>query len=210
MSIKLAYNQWAEQYDTNTNLTRDLEASALREVLTPFHYNSILEIGCGTGKNTVWLAEKASQLVSVDFSEEMLARAKEKIIASHVRFVQADINQPWDFVQQAADLVSFSLVLEHIADLEAVFEKTAAVLKPGGLVYIGELHPFKQYSGSKARFETSEGTQVVECYTHHLSDFTNAAAKAGLKIELIRELFDDEKREGLPRLLVLMLKKQTG
>ncbi len=42
-------------------------------------------------------------------------------------------------------------------------------------MYIGELHPFKQYAGSKARFNTEAGEQVVNCYNHHITDFTDAA-----------------------------------
>jgi ubiquinone/menaquinone biosynthesis C-methylase UbiE len=92
-SIKKAYNSWATQYDTNQNKTRDLEAISLREILSNVYLDTCLEIGCGTGKNTVWLAEKANQLLSVDFSEEMLAKAKEKINSPKVQFAQADITQ---------------------------------------------------------------------------------------------------------------------
>lgn len=207
MGIQQAYNQWAEQYDSNNNPTRDLEARALRQTLGSLPVKSGLEIGCGTGKNSVWLAEKLERLVSVDFSEEMLAKAKEKVSAPHVQFLQADILQPWNFVKEKTELVSFSLVLEHIKDLDPVFRETANALGPGGYVYIGELHPFKQYAGSKARFETAEGVQVVECHTHHISEFIECAGRYGLKLELLKEYFDEEKEIRLPRLLVLLFKK---
>jgi ubiquinone/menaquinone biosynthesis C-methylase UbiE len=45
-----SYNRWASQYDTNTNRTRDLEATALRELLSAARPERILEMGCGTGK----------------------------------------------------------------------------------------------------------------------------------------------------------------
>jgi hypothetical protein len=59
METKQAYNLWASQYDTDNNKTRDLEAQALRISLAGIPFNNCLEIGCGTGKNTVWLMEKA-------------------------------------------------------------------------------------------------------------------------------------------------------
>lgn len=207
MNVQNAYNQWAEQYDTNLNKTRDMEALVLRETLGHLVFNSCLEIGCGTGKNTVWLQTKAQQVVAVDFSEEMLSKAKEKISAPHVQFVQADIYQPWTFAHQSFDLVCFSLVLEHIEDLGAIFQKAAASLSTGGYVYIAELHPFKQYSGSKARFDTSAGTQVVTCFTHHLSDFTNAAKEYGLELIQLKEYFDDQNRSQIPRILQLLFRK---
>jgi ubiquinone/menaquinone biosynthesis C-methylase UbiE len=206
MNVKEAYNNWAAQYDTNLNKTRDLEARSLRSMLAGIAFGSCLEIGCGTGKNTVWLIEKAKQVTAVDLSEEMLAKAREKINSPRVNFIQADITKPWHFINSLYDLVTFSLVLEHIENLSAVFEKTAAALRSGGHLYIGELHPFKQYTGSKARFETEQGVQVVTCYNHHVSEFVQSARQHGLMIVDIKEFFDEDQQE-IPRILSLILKK---
>ena len=157
MDVRQAYNIWAEQYDTNTNKTRDLEAIALRDNLARIHFDTCLEIGCGIGKNTEWLITRAKELVAVDLSEEMLLRARSKINSGKVEFLQADINQPWTFAIKKFDIVSFSLVLEHIKNLDTVFKQAANSVLPGGYLYIGELHPFKQYTGTKARFDTEEG-----------------------------------------------------
>ncbi|EMR03236.1 Methyltransferase domain protein [Cesiribacter andamanensis AMV16] len=138
----------------------------------------------------------------------MLQKAKEKISAPNVHFFQADISEEWGFARQGGyDLVSVSLVLEHLPALEPVFQKAAAALQPGGRLYVGELHPFKQYSGSKARFDAAEGTQVLSCFTHHVSDFTEAARQAGLELLVLREYFDQEDRAGLPRILALLFRK---
>ena len=206
MNVKEAYNNWAAQYDTNINRTRDLEGKSLRSMLADIAFDSCLEIGCGTGKNTVWLMGKAKQVTAVDLSEEMLAKARQKINSPAVNFIQADITKPWHFIHSSYDLVTFSLVLEHIEDLSAVFEKTAAALRSGGHLYIGELHPFKQYTGSKARFETEQGVQEVTCYNHHISEFVQSARQHGLMIVDIKEFFDEDQRE-IPRILSLILEK---
>jgi len=206
--VQQAYNSWATQYDTNENKTRDLEARSLRETLAPLSFTHCLEIGCGTGKNTVWLMEKAATVTAVDLSDEMLAKAKEKITAAHVQFVQADITQPWTFAAKQYDLVGFSLVLEHIELLSPIMKKVADVLTTGGYLYISELHPFKQYNGSKARFETEAGTQVVTCFNHHVSDFTDVATANGLELITLKEYFDDDDRNNIPRLLTLLFQKK--
>lgn len=206
MNVEHAYNSWAEQYDTNSNKTRDLEAISLREMIAPIAFDDCLEIGCGTGKNTVTLLSKAKHITAVDLSEEMLSKAKEKIVSSNVEFVQADITKEWTFVKRQYDFVTFSLVLEHIEDLNSIFKKVSESLKPGGYVYVGELHPFKQYMGSKARFETEKGLHVVECYTHHLSEFLHAAKNNGLSLTDMKEYFDDD--QNTPRILTLLLYKK--
>jgi 2-polyprenyl-3-methyl-5-hydroxy-6-metoxy-1,4-benzoquinol methylase len=209
MDVKQAYNSWAQQYDTNANPTRDLEGIALRTTLNEIPCQSVLEIGCGTGKNTEWLATKASHVTAVDLSEEMLALARQKVQSAHVVFKPADITQPWHFANGLYDLISFSLVLEHIENLYFIFEQAALHAVPGGHLYIGELHPFKQYTGSKARFETEGGTQVVPCFNHNMSDFTGAAKKHGFALAAINEYFDNNDRTLLPRILTLLFKKSS-
>ncbi len=208
MNVHDAYNSWAEQYDTNNNKTRDLEAIALRTTLNDIPFHNCLEIGCGTGKNTQWLALKAKELVAIDFSAEMLMKAKEKITASHVEFIQADITEHWNFSNKQFDLITFSLVLEHIEHLPAIFAKAADTIAPNGWLYIGELHPFKQYSGSKARFATAQGEHIVTCYNHHISDFTNAAKENNFDIIEIHEYFDDDDKSTIPRILTMLFQKK--
>ena len=209
MDTRQAYNTWAQQYDTNINKTRDLEGQSLRNTLSKISFDSCLEIGCGTGKNTTWLIEKAKQVTAIDLSEEMLARAREKVISDRVQFKQADITARWTFSDTLYDLVSFSLVLEHIENLDHIFSEAARLLQPGGYIYVGELHPFKQYSGSKARFETPNGVQVVECFNHNISDFLSAAKKHRIGLVEIDEYFDDDKKTEIPRILTLLLQKTS-
>ena len=207
MDISQAYNSWAQQYDTNSNKTRDLEALALVDNLSDIHFGSCLEIGCGTGKNTEWLITKSKKILAVDLSEEMLNKAQAKIRSEKVTFLQADLLKPWEFVTQKYDLLVFSLVLEHIENLGLVFEKASNSVMTGGYVYIGELHPYKQYTGTKARFETAEGMKIVTCFNHHLSDFVKPAKTYGFEIATLKEYFDDQDNDTIPRILTILLRK---
>src|SRR5689334_10975526 len=95
MSIQDAYNEWSEIYDSNQNLTRDLDGQVTHETLGSQHFDSILEIGCGTGKNTVVLAQIGSRVHALDFSQGMIEKAKEKVKAENVRYEVADITKRW-------------------------------------------------------------------------------------------------------------------
>ena len=207
MHIGEAYNSWSAQYDTNDNKTRDLEALALKKLLSGKAYKHCLEVACGTGKNTQWLLTICDQITAIDFSEGMLEIAKNKIHSDKVNFIEADITKDWTFAKDTYDLVTFSLMLEHIEDLHAVFQKLSIVTATGSHVYIGELHPFKQYAGSKARFETESGTQVVTCFNHHVTDFIQAANASGFQLIQLQEQFDEGDRSQLPRILNLLFEK---
>jgi ubiquinone/menaquinone biosynthesis C-methylase UbiE len=208
MDVKQAYNTWSDQYDTNSNKTRDLEAISLRKTLSTIQFDNCLEIGCGTGKNTEWLISTAKEVLAVDLSDEMLAKAKKKITSDNVQFILADITNNWTFVNKQYDLITFSLVLEHIENLDDIFKKVSTATSPKGFVYVGELHPFKQYTGTKARFETEAGQQIVTCFNHNISDFTSAAKNNGFEIMDIEEYFDDSDRTTIPRILTLLLRKK--
>lgn len=206
-NVKDSYDSWANQYDTNFNKTRDLESICLQKILSGRNFHSVLEVGCGTGKNTAWLQERSMYLLGVDLSEEMLKKAKEKIKSPKVEFKLADINNGWTFTDKLFDLVSFSLVLEHISNLDFVFTEASNHLNPGGFIYLGELHPFKQYTGSKARFDTATGTQVVECYNHSISEFIQAGYLNNLQLVDLQEHFDEDDQNSIPRILTMLFQK---
>lgn len=208
MDLQKAYDTWAAQYDNDSNKTRDLEAVALRKILSDVTFQSCLEIGCGTGKNTEWFLTKAKNLVAIDLSAEMINKAKEKIGTDHVKFLHADITKEWTFIQNKYDLISFSLILEHIENLDPIFYNASQALNPGGYVYIGELHPYKQYMGTKATFENEGGMNILTCFNHHLSDFTNAAESNGLELLKIYEFFDEIDEKEIPRILSLIFRKK--
>ena len=207
MNVQQAYNVWADNYDTVVNKTRDLEGRALRTVLSENYYDTALEIGCGTGKNTEWLLKKAKNLVAADFSEEMLMKAKEKITAPNVVFHPMDMRQKWAFENDTFDLITCSLALEHIENIGFVFQEVQRVLKPNGHFYFGEFHPFKQYQGSKARFDTENGVFELECFVHHVSDFFQAGIQNGLICVDTKEWFDDDDITTIPRILTMFFEK---
>ena len=209
MSVQAAYKKWSEVYDTNENKTRDLEGKALQATLSKIKFDKVLEFGCGTGKNTVWFQHHANHITAVDFSETMVAIATEKVKSINTHFVIADINEPWDFTNKKYDLVTYSLVLEHIANIDAVFEKITQITNKLAYVYIGELHPFKQYAGSKARFTTEAGEQIVTCFTHNISDFLHAANKYDFELKVLEEWFDDDDKTTIPRILTLLFQKKS-
>lgn len=210
MSIKEAYNAWAKQYDVNQNKTRDLDGKVTAETLQAYQFKTVLELGCGTGKNTAYLLTKAERVIGLDFSDEMLRIAKEKIADSRVVFHKADLNESWAIENEFADLITCSLTLEHIDDLRHIFNQANQKLKGEGLFFISELHPFKQYLGSKARFEKEEnGVIELEVFVHHISDYINAAMINDFELLELKECFDEAVEKDIPRLIAFVFRKKS-
>ncbi|HEX8289154.1 MAG TPA: methyltransferase domain-containing protein [Pyrinomonadaceae bacterium] len=209
MNNQQAYNTWSATYDSMQNKTRDIEAKALRASLSFIENLDILEIGCGTGKNTEWLISRANHLVGADFSAKMLAKAKEKITAENVEFKHLDLREKWDFAEKSFDLIVCSLALEHIENIDFVFGEANKVLRENGLFYIGELHPFKQYMGSKAKFDNGSGVFELECFIHNISEFFEAGRKNNFECVELKEWFDDAGKTSVPRLLTMIYEKKN-
>lgn len=205
MSIKNAYNSWAENYDEVENKTRDLEEFVVRKILIS-NYNHVLELGCGTGKNTVWLSQQAKQLTGLDFSEEILIQAKQKVSSKKVTFKKLNLLNDWSIEKESVDLITCSLVLEHFKDLDQIFNRAFKSLINNGEFYLCELHPFKQYSGGKARFIKEDKLEALETYIHNISDYMEAAERSGFKLKQLKEWYDDNKTN-IPRLISFIFVK---
>jgi ubiquinone/menaquinone biosynthesis C-methylase UbiE len=208
MDIQNAYDEWSGMYDEDENRTRDLDREVVRSHLGSLHFDTILEIGCGTGKNTSFLTQIGQSVQAVDFSQGMIARAREKVRAENVRFSLMDITRPWEFEDKSFDLIVCNLVLEHIQALPPVFSEAARTLRPGGNFFINELHPFRQYEGMKARFYRSDEKVEVDAFVHHSSDFLQAAEDNSLALVHLGEYWHETDQDKPPRILSLYFERR--
>jgi ubiquinone/menaquinone biosynthesis C-methylase UbiE len=185
--VRAAYEEWAVNYDSDENATRDLDAIVLRSASLPLDGASVVEIGAGTGKNTAYLAAHAKRVLALDLSPAMLARACERVAAGHVRFVEHDITRPWPALDRQIDIVVGNLVLEHVPDLRPVFAEARRVLKPGGVMFLCELHPCRQLRGGQARFESGGRSMLIEAYPHTVAEYVNTALGQGFEVVRLSE-----------------------
>ena len=207
MKIRDAYNHWSATYDADLNLTRDLDHTVTADTLANLAFEAILEVGCGTGKNTTLLSQMGKKILALDFSQGMLKRAKEKLASTGVFFCAADVRDRWPCRSVSMGLVTCNLVLEHIEDLSPVFSEAYRILIKGGLLFVSELHPYRQYQGKKARFEGGGGTIEINAFVHNLSDFFDIAQGCGFTLLKFRECWRDEDAGQPPRLATFIFQK---
>jgi ubiquinone/menaquinone biosynthesis C-methylase UbiE len=212
--IAAAYNDWAETYDVVQNLTRDLAAEALRHVKLNLAGRRVIEVGCGTGRNTEWIAQTGPKnILALDFSEAMLAKARSRVNDPRVRFVQHDIRTPWPIENASADVVIAMLILEHVDNMAPVFAEAARVLATGGQFFLCELHPMRQLSGGQAQFSNAKTgeRQLVTAFIHDVSDYVNIGLSSGFELRQMGEWRDAEApADSQPRILSLVFRLCDG
>lgn len=207
MSVQAAYDNWSATYDADENLTRDLDQTVTRETLMGLRCKSVVEIGCGTGKNTLLLSQIALEVYAIDFSAYMIEKAKEKVRSANVVFITQDITKQWTCRNESADLITCNLVLEHIEDLSFIFSQAVRVLVKGGYFFICELHPFRQYQGTQANFQRNQEVIKIPAFMHHISDFFYAGKNHGFMLEDFREWWHEQDQNKPPRLASFLFRK---
>ena len=199
------YNNWAYQYDNNFNPIRDLDKIITKKSLVNLNFSYVLELGCGTGKNTEWLITRANKLVGLDFSKNMLDIARKKITSQKATFINADLNKEWAISDNSFDLATINLTLEHIKILDHIFSSLFMKLTRGGKCFVSEIHPKKQLTGSKARFEINGTKIVLDVFQHSEEDYIRSAKKAGFNLLAKRDWYDNE--NDIPILISFLFEK---
>ena len=183
----IGYDQWAAIYDRDANPLPALEEPLVKELLGDVRGHYILDLGCGTGRHSVWMSAAGARVSAIDFSSGMLAQARGK--ARDVRFQAHDLSQPLPFGEKSFDRVLSALVVDHIKHLDKLFSEMHRVCRPAGNVVVSGMHPAMLLRGVQARFRLPETDREIRVasYPHQMSDYVMAAARAGFALNHFSE-----------------------
>jgi malonyl-CoA O-methyltransferase len=154
----------------------------------------VVDLGCGTGRHTARLAEAGARVTALDFSESMLAVARQKPQCVGVKFIVHDLNLPLPLDNGSCDRVVCGLVLEHLRDVPEFFREMRRIGSDDGAAIVSVMHPAMWLAGVQARFtEPASGNKVlVASERHTISEYVMAALGADWRIDHISEHAVDE------------------
>jgi SAM-dependent methyltransferase len=177
---------------------------------------SLLHLQCHFGLDTLSWARLGARVTGVDFSEKAitLARSLSRELGIEAQFICADVYDLPRVLEEQFDIVYTSGgVLCWLKDLGAWAGIIARHLKPGGIFYLRDSHPFLNVFDNER--ETTELTVRYSYFhktapmrwrpngsyadpsakvqnpsfewTHSLGDIVNSLTAAGLRIEFLHE-----------------------
>ena len=91
--------------------------------------DKILEIGCGSGRDLIFLTKKGYDIEGIDISKEALKKIKEKI-----KIKQGNAEN-LDFLDNSFDVI-YSIFTLQFTDLEKSAKEIKRVLKKGGIAFL--------------------------------------------------------------------------
>ncbi|MHA2024388.1 MAG: class I SAM-dependent methyltransferase [Candidatus Thorarchaeota archaeon] len=204
------------------------------EELPDLSGKKLLHLQCHFGMDTLSLARLGAEVTGVDFSSEAidLAKALNKSAGLDAKFICANVYDIPEVLNEKFDIVFTSGgVIMWLPDLEKWAEVISSSLKPGGMFYIREFHPFSYifddrdevkdlrvhypYFQGKAPMEfeddgtyaSDEKTGKMKTYewNHPISVILNSLIRSGLRIDHFNE-FPVTGYKALP----FMIEKEKG
>lgn len=151
-AVKSSYARWAPIYDRTFGAATTVGRKRAVEHINA-RSGEVLEVGIGTGLS---LEHYDPNLIvtGIDFSEEMLAKAREKVERlhlTHVKTLRQMDARTLDFPDASFDTVAAMHVLSVVPEPESVMREIARVCKPGGQVVI--TNHFARRQGVLSRLE---------------------------------------------------------
>ena len=159
MSTLDYYNHNAEQfYDSTVKV-------AMESIYAPFlrylpEHGSILDLGCGSGRDTLAFLQKAYQVEAIDYSESLVKKAQELtgLPVRHQSFYELDEENKYDGVWACASLLHCER-----QKLPEVLSRILRTLKAGGVLYMS----FK-YGSTDREKDGRNFTDLNEHQAHEL------------------------------------------
>ncbi|HEX2034836.1 MAG TPA: class I SAM-dependent methyltransferase [Chloroflexota bacterium] len=122
---------FAEQYDASRPRTPEVLAELLCQYARVARPRLVVDLGCGTGLSTAVWVERAAAVVGVEQEPAMLALARRRLDAPHVRLQQGSA-QDTGVASGAAEVVTCVQAF-HWMEPHTTLAEVARILRPGGV-----------------------------------------------------------------------------
>ncbi|WP_018984843.1 methyltransferase domain-containing protein [Salinimonas chungwhensis] len=171
------FSHAATQYDDIAHIQQRIASHAMQ--LLPLSSGHLLDVGCGTGKNTAQLDKMGFTAQGIDIAPGMVQVAQERY--PELVFSVGDA-QHLPFCDASFDCIFSSMALQWCSNSDTVMDQINRVLVPGGTAALSIMvdGSFTQLNQSRQRCGLAVTTNLMASFT----EWVNAAHKAGFTVRL--------------------------
>jgi SAM-dependent methyltransferase len=180
LSTAAAYQLWAPHYDTDPNPLLALEERIVRALVPDVESQTVVDVGCGTGRSMLRYCERGAVTFGVDPCLEMLVEAQRKTGIGRGLVLAEASHLP--FANEIADLTLCSFALSYFQDLTGSLNELWRITKPTGRIIISDLHPEATARGWTRSFRVGTKTYEIAHRVDRDEHILSACRTAGLEI----------------------------
>jgi len=165
-------------YQTPTKLRKRVD-EVVKQSSQNECFNTLADLGCGTGLSGVAFKSLAKNMVGVDLSLEMIAKAEKRgcYKSLHVGDIESILTSPISTGEETFDMIIACDVFVYIGDLQSVFESVAKCLNPS--------HGLFAFSTELLEEDTKDNGYVLQTtarFSHKQSYIKSLSEQCGFKV----------------------------
>ncbi len=123
-----------------SSLNDYVEFPAMKKLLPTVKGKKVLDVGCGTGEMSIYLAKKGAQVSAVEASAEMLVYCTQHKNIKYYNVTAENMS----FKKEYFDIIISELIIDHLKNIKKVLKKLHYSLKKKGELLISIPHPFRK------------------------------------------------------------------
>jgi putative AdoMet-dependent methyltransferase len=173
--MKEHFNEWAKTYDRSVlDPKNEFPFDGYLRVLdfiqayvkSNINGKKVLDVGIGTGLLTQKLYELGADIYGLDFSEQMISKAKEKMPNSRLTVCDISLELPRNILRQKFDCIISAYTFHHFDDARkvAIIATLKNVLNKNGLILIGDVSFLSSNEFNHAKNEHADKWDNSEYY----------------------------------------------
>ena len=211
--------QMSSRPDASNEFHREVVRPKVTELLSPNPADYILDIACGNGNYSSYLAQRGASIVAFDYSKKMieLAKRRQSQYAKQIEFCVADATNRESILElkrnRAFTKAVSNMAIMDITDIEPLLMAVYELLEESGIFVFATQHPCfitltEKYMTPHSYYGIAiEGQPEEQIYYHRsIQDIFNLCFRAGFVIDgFYEECFKTNKE--IPMVMIVRLKK---
>lgn len=204
---------WNRKHKEGEHTTLQDDPSSLALLVGPkFHERStILELGCGVGRDAVFFAKNGHKVMATDLSEVVIKQNQQRLPGSDIKFSTLDMQKPLPYPDSSFDAVYANLSIHYYdhKTTQEIVNEVSRVLKPGGIFVFAckSINDFHHGNGE----EVEENVFVSpKGHARHLFSipYTEELLADQFEVDLLKEV--EEEYSGEKSVMIQCISKKSG
>lgn len=205
--------------DASNDFHRQVVRPGVNQLLAPGPEDFVLDIACGNGNYSAYLAQQGARVVAFDYSPKMvaLARKRRAEYRDRVEFLVADATNPEQLLalrrERPYTKAVSNMAVMDIADVRPLFQCAHDLLEENGIFVFATQHPCfvtltDRYLTPHSYLDIAlEGQPLKQCYYHRsLQDIFQICFSSGFVIDgFLEESFQQKET---PDVIIVRARKE--